>query len=235
MRHKLYLTLVLIAAALFALETDTGAQGVGTYRFPTVTRSGSSLLVIAWTGGTLNNGGHAVAITAGTAAVTASRADCAAPAFASCNIVYASSAGSVSVNSTATTGMAAVQMVGGNTILALVETNGTTITRIAYPSQFSTGPGAAAGKMFQDCGTTATCSNTVSKPRILYGHAPLAANGVLTVSAIAPAFTSSTSYACVATLSAGTSGVTITQGTSTITFTYPGAATHEVYYNCTGN
>lgn len=103
-----------------------------TYYFPTTFLL--SPLGVAWTAGTVNNGGHAVAISSGSAAVTANKTDCSSPGFASCNFVISNSGGTVSVTATSGTANAS-----GTTLLAIVETNGTTITNIVYPSQVNTG------------------------------------------------------------------------------------------------
>lgn len=227
------LAVVLILCMRFVGPNDTVNAQVG-QMFPNVYQSTST--VVGWTAGTVNNGGEPVAIVAGTNAVTDSQTSCAAPAYSACNIVWANSSGTVSV--TATSAGLATATASGSTILAYVETAASgAITSIVYPQQASTASWPIAGTLNSYCGTTSTCANTFTggSVRMVFGHAPLAANGVLVVSGISPAFTSATSYACTASLAAGTSIVTVTQGTSTVTFTYPGAATHEVYYQCIGS
>lgn len=91
--------------------------------------------VIKWTAGTVNNGGHAVAITAGTASLGATKNDCSSPGFAACDFLIASSGGSVSV---ATTSAAVVA--SGVTLLAIIETDANSnATRIVSPQQVFTG------------------------------------------------------------------------------------------------
>jgi hypothetical protein len=94
----------------------------------------NTALNVKWDSGAVANGGHVVGIAGTNVNVTASRSTCALPILdtSSCNIVYANSSGTVANTSTVATAIAS-----GNTILALVETDSTTITRILYPSDFA--------------------------------------------------------------------------------------------------
>lgn len=92
--------------------------------------TGTTGLGVAWTAGTVNNGGHPVSVTAGTGTLTASQNSCASAAFSACNFVYVNSSGTVANTTTAATAAAA-----GNTLLAYVETGTSTITQIVYPWQ----------------------------------------------------------------------------------------------------
>lgn len=84
--------------------------------------------------GQVINGGHLVTVAQQSVNV-ATNANCAAAAFAACNFIYSDNAGTVAVTSTLATAVAA-----GNTLLALVETNGggTAFTSIVYPWQSGT-------------------------------------------------------------------------------------------------
>jgi hypothetical protein len=86
------------------------------------------------TAGTVLSGGHAAAITASTTPhllMTAAQTSCIAPTFAACNFIYVpNSGGAMLVTQTLATAAAP-----GNVLLAMVETDGTAITRIAYPNQ----------------------------------------------------------------------------------------------------
>lgn len=99
-------------------------------RGPTVT---SAVLVVSNTAGTVLNGGHAVSVVAGTKNALANQNDCSSPGFAACNFLYANSVGTVAITQTLATAAAS-----GNVLLAIIETNGTVVTRIAYPNQSGT-------------------------------------------------------------------------------------------------
>lgn len=128
--------IVLMAAMLLAPMSFAQAN----LRQPTV--STTSLLNLTWTAGTINNGGHAVAITAGSTNGTASRTDCAAPTFTTCGWLYADSSGTVANTTTRATAAAS-----GNTILAMYESNGTAITKLSFPQQSSMLTQAALGTL----------------------------------------------------------------------------------------
>ncbi len=91
-------------------------------------------LTVGFTNGSLYPDGHGrVLVSAGTvASLTASKTNCSYPAFASCDIIYSNSSGTVTFSTAIATARAA-----GNTILAYVETSGTTVTRVTYPYQLS--------------------------------------------------------------------------------------------------
>jgi len=126
---KKKLTLIAFAAAVMALSALPFFSQAN-LRQPTVSTTG--LLNVTWTAGTLNNGGHAVAITAGTLNATASKTDCAAPTYPSCDFVYADSSGTVAHSATLATAAAS-----GNTIMAIIESSGTAITKMSFPLQNS--------------------------------------------------------------------------------------------------
>lgn len=102
-----------------------------TFNPPTVTAGATN--TISWTAGTVNNGGHPVAISAGTGTVTLNKTDCSNPGYANCNFVFANSSGTVSVTTTQGTAIAT-----GNTLLALIETGAVTTTQVVYPWQSGT-------------------------------------------------------------------------------------------------
>lgn len=122
--------LALVISLLVTLPIPVTVQAQSTLRGPTITSTG--LLNLTWTAGTVNNGGHAVAIVAGTTNGTASRSDCAAPTYTTCGWLYANSAGTVANTTTLATAAAS-----GNTILAMYESNGTALTKVSFPLQNS--------------------------------------------------------------------------------------------------
>jgi len=113
LKTLLPLALLVGMAALIAQTTNPG-----TFRAPTVYAVAKSAKAY-WTAGTVNNGGHAVAVAAGSAATAASENDCTYPNFGACNILFANSSGTVAVTQTIGTAAAA-----GDTIMAFIETDG---------------------------------------------------------------------------------------------------------------
>ena len=86
-------------------------------------------LYVKNTAGYVYNGGHRVTIAASTGSgtlLTDTQTSCAAPAFSACNFLYANSSGTIA--NTVTIGTAATP---GNVLLALIETTGGAITRLA--------------------------------------------------------------------------------------------------------
>jgi len=127
---KRLMSFALVAVLLVATMSYAQTTNPGTFKAPTV-KTGAVATSIYWSAGTLNNGGHAVAIAAGSAAVGASKVDCTAPTFSTCSILYANSSGTVAV----TTDIAAATAVG-NTVMAYIETTaGSVPTNIVLPLQ----------------------------------------------------------------------------------------------------
>ena len=209
-RIKAYLVLGFVAlwGVLIVHNNLDVLYGQANLKMPNVTQATTTS--VKWTAGTLDNGGHAVTVTASSAGVTANRTTCAAPAYNQCNIVFANSGGTVSVSAASNALFTATQ--SGNTIMAYVETNGAgTITRIAYPQQVSTSFTAPA--VVTECLASSTCAAPLTGlgVYVAQGSATLAA-GTVTVTGISPAFsafnatTLAPSYGCFAILNATTSG-----------------------------
>lgn len=229
----------ILTIIVLALAVATGAFAQANYNPPTV-YSTNATTGIGWTAGTVNNGGHPVAIAAGTSTVTLNKADCSAPAYANCNFVYANSSGTVAVTTTIGTALAS-----GNTVMALIETGATTVTQIVAGWQsgtpYSTFSGAAGGSAAsaQSCGATATCTpSIVGAYKVVIGTVPLSSGTPSTVTVTALPFTT-TSFTCTATPTGNTAaiaagGVAITYSTNTITFTGPNTVTTVINYICVG-
>lgn len=197
---------IAIAVLLAVLSVCGLAQT--TYRPPTV--YAGSLLVVKWTAGTINNGGHLVtiAVNSGTGtSAAAAQTSCAAPTYTACNFVFANSSGTVAVTQTLGTATAS-----GNVMLAYIETDGTKITRISYGWQNGatwTGgastTGGASSVAAISCLVSATCAvptNIATGLKIVIGTSGAlnaATPSVATVSGISPAFSSNTSYKCTGT------------------------------------
>src|SRR5258705_114020 len=94
---------------------------------------------------------------------------------------------------------------------------------------------------FQSCGTTSTCSATaIAAPRIVYGSVALVSGvpSTVTITGISPAFTSSSSYACVltgATLATDNLLKAVNVSGSSFTVTGPASVADVVNYHCIGN
>ena len=132
MKKRIKAYLVLGFVALWGVMVFN--QNIGTLlaqaniKTPNVTKI--SPLGIAWTAGSVLNGGHPVAVTAGSAAVTANENDCSSPGYAACNFVISSSGGSVTVTTSSGSAIAS-----GVTLLAIIETGASSITQIVYENQ----------------------------------------------------------------------------------------------------
>lgn len=119
------LCLLLTVAYVYPQTTNPG-----TFRAPTV-KTGAVTTSVYWTAGTINNGGKAVAVSAGSAALGATKTDCTPPGFSACNILYADSTGTVAITTSAYTASAV-----GNTIMAYIETSAASVpTNIVLPQQ----------------------------------------------------------------------------------------------------
>lgn len=187
------------------------------------------------TAGTVNNGGHAVSVTAGSVAVILSKTDCSSPGYASCNYIIANSSGTVS----AVTSLSAA-LASGNSLLAYVETSTVAVTRIVGANQANTP--VVGGTLIVNCGISATCATPTQVyglgVRIFIGTVTMS-SGAVTVSGISPAYTDVTTYGCVAgfstSTSAGSSPVTFTAvSSSSFTLASSGGGTSTLRFICTG-
>ena len=102
----------------------------------------------------------------------------------------------------------------------------------------NTGPPRAIGDTFpkvQDCGTKTVCSPTaLTGAQLVIGKVTLSA-GKATVTNISPAFTSTSSYACIANdLTTATNGSNVVP-TSASSIRVTGAGTDLIVYQCAGN
>ncbi len=133
MRTKIFVPLAILSMvlllAVFAITQDIQQPRIG------CVASDCSTLFVKNTGGTVLSGGHAATVTAAAStAVAAAQTSCVSPTFAACNFLYVTNAGGApAVTQTLATAGAA-----GNVLLAMIETNGTAITRIAFPNQSGT-------------------------------------------------------------------------------------------------
>ena len=195
----------------------------------------STTFVAGWTAGTVNNGGHAVTIVAGTGAVTTNASpSCAAPGYTACNFVFSNSSGTVSITTSVPTAFAS-----GNILMAYIEAGGTGITNLTFPLQAST---VGQLRAIVNCGTTSTCTGTPAGAGLIevYGSAPLVSGSPSQVTISSLPFTTTT-YICVATpqgstaaIAAGGAAVTVNASTN-FTITGPNTVLTVVNYRCSGN
>lgn len=230
---------VLLAVGLLAvIEAPKYMVSQATLRGPSVSTTG--LLNLTWTAGTVNNGGHAVAITSGSTNATAAMTSCAAPIYSACNFLYANSSGTVSATTTLATAMAS-----GNTLLAMAETNGTVITKLSFPNQ-AADVYTGGGIVFVNCGTSASCTSptmTTGKTlRVVSGTTSLSSGtpSAVTISGMTPGYTSTSTYRCEASpvggtsaIAAGGAAVNLVSGTS-FTITGPDGVTTAIAWSCFG-
>lgn len=227
----------LLVLSIFTLSALVFGQQ--NYNPPTV-YSSNATTGIKWTAGTVNNGGHPVAVAAGTGTVTLNKTDCSAPGYAGCNFVYANSSGTVAVTTTPATAFAV-----GNTVIAYIEAGATTVTQVVSGWQigtpYSTFPGAAgtSAAAAYSCGATSTCTPTVvGQYKVVIGTVALGSASPSTVTVTALPFTT-TSFVCTASPTGNTAaiaagGVAITYSTNTVTFTGPNTVTTVINYICIG-
>ncbi len=121
------------------------------FTLPYVTGTSTSL-VASFTAGNLSIGSAPVAVVAGTVTTIASRTSCAKPAYTSCNIIWANSAGVVSnldsTTFTPTSNALLTASAAGNSILAFVQTTATGISQITYPWLDSSFPAVSQSGAF---------------------------------------------------------------------------------------
>ena len=169
-----------IFAPILLMLATLAAFGQATFRAPTVYK-GTVTTSIYWTAGTIYNGGHAITITAGNAALDASRVSCAAPTFATCDFLYSNNAGTVAVTTTLATAVAS-----GNSLLAMIETGANSVpTSVMLPQNSGTlwlqaaGPAATGLTALTGitaltpnaAGTVAVGSNTYPYTGLYFGTA----------------------------------------------------------------
>jgi hypothetical protein len=121
-----------LSLLIFVLFCTAFCFGQASFQPPIVSVSNATT-GIKWTAGTVNNGGHPVAVAAGTSTVTLNKTDCSSPGFANCNFVFVNSTGTVAVTTTLATAVAS-----GDSIIALIEAGAVTTTQIVYPWQSGT-------------------------------------------------------------------------------------------------
>lgn len=240
MKVSKFVLTAFLSALMIVLPMSVASVQAQTNLVTPNVRKSNGTTGIAWTAGTLNSGGHAITIAAGTSTITTSKTDCSSPLYASCNFVYSNSGGTVAVTTTLATAAAS-----GNVLMAFIETDGTTTTRVVYPPQNWAGlTGAALSPAPTTCGTTTTCANTVQNGtlRVVNGSVALASGtpSQAVVTGISPAFTSTSTYNCTAapegtTAAVAAAGVAVSKtSSSSITLTGPNTVTTVIDYVCYG-
>lgn len=236
MRSRQFLMFVL--AVIITVSLIGPANIVAQSGAPNVGRT--TLLGYKVTAGTVILGGHAVTVAAATGNVTASKTDCAAPAYASCNFIYINSSGTVAATVTMATALAS-----GNSVLALAESDGTVITRLTAANQSSAVVTIGPFAQINSCVASASCATPVSAAANLkwaFGTAALssASPSLATITGIAPAFTATTTMFCTAspigtTAAIAAAGLAVNLvSTSSFTVTGPNTVTTSFFWQCSG-
>lgn len=215
---SLYFLIVASCVVSFA----PAAQAQSNLRQPVVSSSG---LTITYTAGTINNGGHAVAITAGTVTATASRTDCAAPTYTICGFVYSNSSGTVAYTTALAT--AAAQ---GNTLMAFAESDGGGVTKLSFPLQ--NGALFTSGLLVGSVNSATNAAGTaITGLKLVIDKCTLGTNCAVTFTV---PFTSQTSYQCTGTDQTAAAAVKVVN-TSASVATFTGTGTDVISFICGGN
>lgn len=197
----LFALFITIYAAVFGDPYYVEAQA--TLVQPRVYAVSSS--VIGWTAGTLNNGGKAVTVAAGTASTTTGQTDCSAPAFVACNIIWASSGGTVTV--TAASAGIVTATAAGNSLMGFAETTtANVISKLSFPTQASLA--YLPTVTLQDCDTSVTCATPTPRAAALKrftGLVTVASGSAVTIAGLVPSYTSTATYGCSVTVVGTTS------------------------------
>jgi hypothetical protein len=195
-------------------------------------------LTLTYASGTVYPGATAQAITGATLSLTDTKATCTVAAIQAgtdaCNYVYWSSSTALSNTVTYSTATAP-----GKVLMYLCTTTGGNITGCVPDAQLPQLPiGSLTYHYF--CGATTgttTCPNTASggTARVIGGIATLASNTAV-ISAIAPAFTSTSTFSCVGNdVTTRANPVQVVQtSTSSITITNTTGASDVINWVCIG-
>ncbi len=111
---------IFLVVALFGL-----CMGQGSYTSPFLTAGAG--LTLNYTSGTIINGGETQAITGATLSMADNQTNCTQPSFSSCNIIYWTSGGSLSVTQTLATATAT-----SNVVVGYVKTSAGAITKVTH-------------------------------------------------------------------------------------------------------
>ena len=202
------------------------------FGMPILTGVGTSTL--NYGAGTIYAGGVAEGIVAGTLAMSSTQGTCLQPfeqAATACNFVYWTSGTGLSTSTSYATAYGG----GANVVVAFVATNSSGNITAITPSSLTLPPLADA--FVSSCGTTATCTpTTVNLPRTIVGTVAMASATTVQVTAIAPAFTSTTSFVCTASdPNHGTYTYTITVNSASAFTITSGTSNSDTWaYACTG-
>ena len=242
--------LVVMAAAIIPNWTLKRAYAQAGLIQPTISAGTGATLV--YTSGTVNIGGHAVAISASSTALTSSEASCLGPVYSACNFLYVNPAGTVAATTTFATACGATTSTGCvNGLLAYAETSSVAVSNLSYPLQNALIPGQtiANGALTNvpntyNCGTASSVgcvpANITGSLKEFLGIAALtsAAPSTATVTGISPFFTSSVTYICtaqdVSTIANNIGVLTAGYGSSTVVFTGPNSVNDTFRYRCAG-
>lgn len=235
----LIVTLCIFTAPAFAQQPTGTNYGSFSGAFAAPYLSGVGATTLTYSAGTLYEGGLAKSITAGTiGSLDASQSSCAAPAYSACEFIYWASGTGLSKTTSYATALGA----GVNVIVGYLTTNSGSAILTITPASLDL-PMPAAG--VYECGTSAACSPSLAAASdwSFFGSCALssASPSTCSVSAMAPAFTSSATYWCTAspegtTAAIAAAGIAINKTSgSAFTLTGPNTVTTVIDWRCTGH
>lgn len=244
MRRALALAILSILTVAMAVLPAAAPQqlpgtGYGSFSaaFAAPALTGVGTATLTYSAGNLYQGGLVKAITAGTfTSLGASATTCAAPAFSSCEIVYWASGTGL----THSTAYVTAYGNGANVIVGYLTTDGSSLILTITPATLNiplsvTPVGYSCGASLAAAGA---CANTplLGTFHIVTGSAVLGSN-TSTITGFAPAFTSSTSWWCVANdITTRANPVQmIPASTTTAVITNTTGATDLIQFVCMGN
>lgn len=200
--------------------------------------SGVGATTLTYSAGNLYQGGLVKPIVAGTiGSLDASRTDCSAPAYATCEFVYWTSSTALLKTTSFTTAYGA----GANIIVAYLTTSAGSAILTITPASLMLPSSASAPLMFS-CGASlaaaGACANTTLQGAVHFitGSA-LLSGSTSTITGISPAFTSATSWWCVANdITTRANPVQAVPGSgTTLVITNTTGATDLIQFMCMGN
>lgn len=241
-RFVLCICLILFTAAIPIEAQQTAGTTYGNFSgaFAAPALSGVGLATLTYTAGTIYQGGTSKSIVAGTlTSLDASQTSCAAPAYSACEFIYWTSSTALLKTTTYATAFGA----GANIIVAYVTTTAGSLVATITPASL-TFPTIYAPLTYE-CGTSAACSPSLAATSdwSFSGSCALvsASPSTCSVSAMAPAFTSTSTYECTAspqgtTAAIAAAGATVNKTSgSAFTITGPNTVTTVVAWRCSGH
>lgn len=235
----LILAMMVFTVPGFGQQPTNRATGLFDAAFAAPYLSGVGLATLTYTAGTIYQGGTSKSIVAGTlTSLDASQTSCAAPAYTACEFIYWTSSTAL----LKTTSYVTARGNGANIIVAYVTTTAGSLVGTITPASLNL---VAPAAELYECGTSAACSPSLvpAADWAFFGSCALssASPSTCSVSAMSPAFTSTSTYWCTATPQGATAaiaaaGVAINKTSgSAFTITGPNTVTTTIDWRCQGH